>query len=324
MLDPFRDPPTWDAVTALLDVIAPGSAVLTIDPVPGLFRSATHRVDARMANGRILHIAIRRYAENSEHDPRERAVRQFRILTLMHEHGIPVVRPLYLDDEGSLLGAPGIATMRAPGQPNLLPEDPPAWAEAMGRMLARIHRVPCDETIRDTLPYANAESTRFLHVDALPEELAAHPDGPLVWQTVRDLLPTQAQAPSAITHMNYWPGNVYWDDDGEISAVVDWEEVSYGDPGIDVAHCRMALSLTGRSQSADEFLAAYEDEAGHPVVNLGLWELAAAAGAMPNLTWGMDEVQRQRELVPHMTMTPESVCEAFRHFIAGAMRRAGF
>jgi aminoglycoside phosphotransferase (APT) family kinase protein len=323
MLDPFQTPPSWDAVTALLDVIAPGSTPLTIDPVPGLFRSATHRVDVRLANGRILHLVIRRYVDDSDHSPRERAQRQYHALGLLHDHGIPVARPLYLDDEGSLLGAPGIAVVQMPGDANLSPEDPVTWARALAIMLARIHAVPCDETTRNTLPYANAETTWFAREESIPEAMAAHPDGPPVWQKVRDLLPTQAQAPSAITHMNYWPGNVLWDD-GSVSAVIDWEEVAYGDPGIDVAYCRMAMHVSGKTHAADEFLAAYEAETGRPVANLGLWELAAAARTMPDPAWAVDIVQSQPAMSPNMLLTPESIREGLRHFVAGAMRRAGF
>jgi len=42
----------------------------------------------------------------------------------------------------------------------------------------------------------------------------------------------------------------------------------------------MDMILKGLSQAADEFLRVYEAASGHPLVNLGFWELAAAARPM--------------------------------------------
>ena len=41
---------------------------------------------------------------------------------------------------------------------------------------------------------------------------------------------------------------------GDITAVVNWEDSGYGDPGVDVAYCRMELFLEGMNDAADEFL----------------------------------------------------------------------
>jgi aminoglycoside phosphotransferase (APT) family kinase protein len=84
-------------------------------------------------------------------------------------------------------------------------------------------------------------------------------------------------------------GNVLWEA-GEISAVLDWEEAACGDPVIDVAYARMNMYLMGLPEAADEFLHAYEGETGHPVENLAIWEMAAAARPMDDLeAWNMDQ-----------------------------------
>jgi aminoglycoside phosphotransferase (APT) family kinase protein len=50
--------------------------------------------------------------------------------------------------------------------------------------------------------------------------------------------------------------------------VVDWEEASCGDPGIDVGYCTMELAIMGLLDEAAEFLQTYETATGHPVPNL--------------------------------------------------------
>jgi aminoglycoside phosphotransferase (APT) family kinase protein len=109
-------------------------------------------------------------------------------------------------------------------------------------------------------------------------------------------------------HIDYWPGNVLWHR-GHIAAIVDWEEAAYGDPGIDVAYCRMELALSGMGHVADAFLRAYEAQRGRQVENLAFWELAAAARPM---------------FSPEVRITESPAREAFRRFIAGARERASY
>jgi aminoglycoside phosphotransferase (APT) family kinase protein len=108
--------------------------------------------------------------------------------------------------------------------------------------------------------------------------MRAHLDGMMVWQNVHDLWPDIQRVQPALVHIDYWPGNVLWEHD-RITAVVDWEEAAYGDPGIDVAYLRMNMFLEGQDQAASEFLNVYEAERGS-VANRAFWELAAAARPM--------------------------------------------
>jgi aminoglycoside phosphotransferase (APT) family kinase protein len=80
-------------------------------------------------------------------------------------------------------------------------------------------------------------------------------------------------------HIDYWSGNILWHEN-EISAVIDWEEASYGDPACDVAYARMNMVLMSLPEAADEFLRVYESETGSKIKNLGFWELAACVRPM--------------------------------------------
>lgn len=146
-------------------------------------------------------------------------------------------------------------------------------------MLARIHAIPCEEASRDYLLDAHAETTWFLRSGTVPDYMLAHPDGRAVWQAVRDGLATLEPVPPGLVHIDYWSGNILWDGD-RISTVLDWEEAAYGDPGYDVAYCRMDMVLSGMCAVADLFLKAYEAETGRRMTNLHIWELASAARPM--------------------------------------------
>jgi aminoglycoside phosphotransferase (APT) family kinase protein len=308
MTDQCRDLLSEESARALLDVIVPGSVVLTIDSLPGSFSNYTHLVGARSADGSDFRVVVRRYAVFGSYDRGEKARREFKTLELCQEYGIPAPRPLYLDEEGAILGIPGIVTDHVPGEMVLSPGGPLDCARTMATVLAKIHSVSGDARAQSFLLDANAEATWFARSEAVPDYMAAHSDGAAVWQAVRDLLPDVQPVPPMLVHIDYWLGNVLWDR-GRITAVVDWEEAACGDPGIDVAYCRMDMFLNGMGpQVADEFLTVYEAEMGQRVANLGFWELAAAARPMFN---------------PAGWIAEPLVQERFGQFIADARRRAG-
>src|SRR5258706_15701512 len=139
--------------------------------------------------------------------------------------------------------------------------------------------------------------------------MQAQPGGALAWEIAHDLSPRRAAVPAAFVHTDYYPGNILWDQ-GRITAVIDWEEASFGDPAADVAYCRMDMFLTGMHQAADEFLRLYEAATGRPVANLGFWELAAAARPMNHPS------------ARRITEPPAK--ERLQQFLADAMERANY
>jgi aminoglycoside phosphotransferase (APT) family kinase protein len=306
VMDHDRDAPSEKAVLALLQVIAPGSTLSAIRPLAGSYSNYTHLIEYDFAAGTHTRIVVRRYAESGG-DRAGKAHREFKTLVLLQEHGVPAPNPLYLDGDGALLGSPGIVTGYVPGEQIYAPPDPSSWARALATMLTRIHSIPCDATTQRTLMDANSEAIWFLRSGVVPAYMSAYPDGARLWQAVYDLLPHIRQVSPRLVHLDYWPGNVLWAQD-RITAVVDWEEAAYGDPGIDVAYCRMNMSLDGMDRAADEFLRAYEARMGQ-VVNLGFWEIAAAARPMIDPEgW---------------KITGSPARERFRQFIANAKKRAG-
>ncbi len=274
------DPPSPDSLQALLETLQPGSKFSAIHTLEGDFSNSTHLVDARAPDGRLFQMVTRRYAIFGDYDRGEKARREFKTLQLVKSHGLPAPEPLYLDDTGTILGSPGIVTRFMPGRLILAPPYPAQWAETLARMLARIHSIPIHASDSSFLLDANSEALWFVRSkEAMPEYISAHPKGSAVWQAVTAYLPRQTSVEPALVHIDYWSGNILWEQD-RISAIVDWEEASQGDPAIDVAYCRMEMFLIGMKEAADTFLRTYEQETGKPVANLGLWELAAAVRPM--------------------------------------------
>jgi aminoglycoside phosphotransferase (APT) family kinase protein len=270
------------ATLALLGEMIPGSTLCAIRPVKGEFYNRQFYLDARSKEGEDLHFVVKLYQGESDFCVR-RARAEDRALRWLHLHHRPVPEPVFLDDTGALLGGPGLVTRFLPGSPILDPPYPPDWGRQMALTLASIHAYPCDASARAFLRDANREGLWFRRSGSIPAWMAADPDGWLVWEAIERLLPPREETLPRLCHTDFWGGNVLCLE-GKITAVVDWEEAAYGDPGMDVAYCYMNLLLSGSDQdavpAAEEFLSTYISVTGGLVANLTLWKFAAAARPM--------------------------------------------
>lgn len=274
--------PSPESLQSLLEIIEPDSEFIAIHSLEGDFSNSTHLVEGKTFDGSLFQVVTRRYAIFGDYDRGEKARREFKTLQLLKNYGSPVPEPLYLDDTGEILGSPSIVTKFMPGKLIMAQPYPAQWSEILAKTLASFHTLPITTSDTSFLLDGNREVLWFLKSrDSVPEYISSHPKGMTLWKAITDYLPKQIKVEPSLVHIDYWSGNILWDK-GVISAVVDWEEAAQGDPGIDVAYCRMDMILCGMGEAADEFLAVYEKETDKPVSNLGFWELAAAVRPMFN------------------------------------------
>lgn len=300
--------PSSDTVKSILDAVRPAYIRFSIQPLAGSYSNHTHLVNIEFADSPSQQIVLRRYNE-ANGDCVGKARREFKALECLQTSGVPVPKPIYLDDAGKLFGSPGIVTEFVSGEAIDIVANPAQWVskvDRVARMLAKIHTTPIGAELMPVLMDANREAAWFINGDTIPDFMTRHPDGAVVWQTVKELMPRRKAIDPALLHVDCWSGNILWDE-GEIAAVVDWEEAAFGDAAIDVAYCRMELYLQGLDAAAETFLQVYEKEVGQLVANLGLWELTAAARPMLDVDgW----------------FTRPMMHEQFRRFIADAKARA--
>ncbi len=302
--------------TRIINQIEGSGKLKQIRPLPGSFSNETTLIVYETAVG-PKQIVLRRYAVFGSYDRGEKAEREFKTLALLRQHHIPAPTPLLLDKSGDSLGSPGIVTSFVPGQQVILPSDQTTWITELAKTLARIHAIPLASE-KAFLLNGNEEVTWFLNGGHVTEKMSAHPDGTAVWHAVHDLLPIIQPVPPALMHVDYWTGNILWQNQ-RIAAVLDWEEASFGDPAYDVAYLRHELAMLGGKTLADAFLAAYVQANGCPVANLAFWELAAAARFMPDPEGMIPEWQALQAGAYEIT----AVRQNFRDFLASALKRAG-
>ena len=222
--------------------------------------------------------------------------REYRLLSALHPLGFPVPEPLALCDDAEVIGAIFYVMEMAKGRPyanGALPDFDPATRRRMYEQLvdtlAELHNIdPVAAYLGDFGKpgnYFERQVTRWTRqyrdseTDYLPEMerlIAFLPES----------LPEQSR--TSIVHGDYRIDNVVFDGDGTLSAVLDWELATLGDPLADFSYLAMqwampadgAAGLAGLDLPAlgipalDEIVTRYSERSGVPIVDRLDWYFA--------------------------------------------------
>jgi aminoglycoside phosphotransferase (APT) family kinase protein len=300
-----------EKLAALLNHIAPGSQVQAAETLNLGFSNRSFRLKVIHPDASESIYVVKRYSDQdhvSGQSPAARADFEFKTLALLRHSGIPCPSPIFFDAQGTIFGTPILVTHHIPGEQILAHPANPLWAaqaSTVAAFLAKIHTLPCPVELSAFLPNATTQATWFLTQKAIPDYVQAHPDGNALWHILRQELPKMKLTDQGLVHGDYWSGNMLWDA-GQLRAVLDWENVAFGEPGFDIAYCRMEMIIDGMDSAAESFLKTYESIVGKPVANLGFCELAVA-------------VQPMWQRAPYLRISPYQ--ERFREFISNAKQR---
>lgn len=302
-------------ICSALQIIDPGSTLVSAIPLAGSFTNSAHSVEAITRTGTPFRVVVRRYVPfNGNRSSKART--EFRGLTLLRHSDVPAPEPLYLDEKGDVLGMPGIVMTWMEGRHVIDSSDPISYARRLAQMLARIHSVPFTEQDRPFLLDANPDTLWFLANDNVPDFMAAHELGTQVWHAVKEITEQMPFTLPVFSHCDFQPGNILWDGDS-ISAVVDWEEAAYADPAMDLGYTRMNLALRGMHRGGHCLVQEYEAEMGRRTDNLAQWELAASVRRMPDPA----RVLPNWDTLGNHGRTPRSTREDLRVFIQNVLQR---
>lgn len=178
--------------------------------------------------------------------PDDLFVEQYRIMQVMHETAcVPVARPLWLEEDASLLGSPFFVMEKKTGRVpvSIPPYSESAWffessPEQRHRMwengvrnLALIQKAPMErlgflkgpEHAREGL---DQEFDKYTRVVAWIQEDRPWPVVERGLARLKDLWPDNR--PAGIVWGDARIGNMMFNDDGEVVAVMDWEQPSLG------------------------------------------------------------------------------------------------
>lgn len=204
------------------------------------------------------------------------ALPQFAALRALEHSNVPVPRAFWWSDDVTILGAPffvselvsGVAPVPWGGAGSGFEE---GYRRRIGSQfvsaLAALHRQPWQgQGFDDGVTRDNAAARQLDFWEQAGERWALRPY-PMLHKALRWLRGNLPQAPCvSLVHGDYRLGN-FLEEDGQITAILDWELVHPGDPHEDLGWAflpqyAMGSGLVCRLVARDEFIAQYERESG--------------------------------------------------------------
>jgi aminoglycoside phosphotransferase (APT) family kinase protein len=282
-------PPAIEQAVAALE---PGGRLVSVRALTGGVSANVFGLEIATADARHRRVVFRQHrAEFKQHD-RTVTAKEHALLTALHREGLAVPEPYLFDDAGAAT-APYLLMEWVDGSTDVAADDLPRALDQMARFLVDLHAL--DDGSRPLAELAPIEDPRAAVVPYLPST-----DGGrevLASLAARDI--TQRQNRRVVVHGDFWPGNVIWRD-GQLAAVIDWEDASLGDPLADLATARVELLCQYGAEAMERFTTAYltkyEDAIGPLLVeSLPVWELYVSAAALATMgEWGLDPADEAR------------------------------
>lgn len=223
---------------------------------------------------------------------------EFRVLEVASRAGVRVPEPIGFCEDPAVLGAPFGLTAYRPGTalgPKVVKDqrlggDRLALARTLGRELAKVHQIrpPVPELDFLGVPARDPARAEVARLRAALDRLGvARPA--LEW----GLRYADVHAPPCpevrLLHGDFRTGNYLLDEDG-LSAILDWEFATFGDPMADLGWFTAECWRFGRPDleaggigPRDAFYGGYEELSDHPVRDQAVryWEL------MAHIRWGV-------------------------------------
>ncbi|GCE07398.1 hypothetical protein KDAU_47270 [Dictyobacter aurantiacus] len=276
--------------------------VKKIDPVGTLLDSRELKggvsaqvtvLEARLAAGEMKKMIVRRHGANDLRRNPQIAADEFRLLRALHNAGLAVPEPYYLDQSGEIFATPYVVIEYVEGETILAPAQAPAPIPQMAAHLASIHALDAARLNLSFLP--DMQQIWSERLQTPPAAL----DVTLSEGRIRDALnaiwPPLQHNPPALLHGDFWPGNMLWQD-GQLAAVVDWEDAALGDPLADLGNSRLEILWAFGREAMEEFTRCYQVLRTIDYSNLPVWDLCAALRPAGQLSTWIADPDKERRL----------------------------
>ena len=288
----------------LIQVHFPESTVTGIERLTGGVSADVHRVD--LDNGGAPRSVVVR--EHGERHGGHSASTEFALLQALHESAVLVPKPLALDTSKTILEHDCLVIEYIAGDSGFPSAEVNHYLARAADTLAGIHKT--------VLPGLSALPELPDRLEPLPEVFDYWPEGEQ-WQQLKRFLqqhdwPLFSGAHSLL-HGDFWPENLLWKN-GELAAVLDWEDAAVGDPLSDLAASRVEFRYRFGQQGMQIFTGAYSRHQTIDSTRLALWQIYVSAASQHFMCdWGLPV-----ERVQHMrTVALSTIKEAGEALMSG-------
>jgi aminoglycoside phosphotransferase (APT) family kinase protein len=230
------------------NAVGRGARVIRVRRLRNASAAAMHAVDVELGDA-VHRLVLRRWARTDIAPDPFVVENEAAVLTLLEASDVPSPRFVASDAAADECDAPALLMTRLPGHDEVAPSNVSSWLDGLAAVLRVIHetRVP---------------ATAELFMDYTPWNLDM--EEPPEWSPRRDLWKRAREVVSAgipshapvLCHRDFHPGNVLWRRH-RVAGVVDWTHACCGPASVDVAHCRVNLTVLYGLDVANEFARRY-------------------------------------------------------------------
>lgn len=275
----------------LIHRINPQSRLLRTWQLTGGVSAEVTALEIEDVDGQRQKLLARRHgAIDLSHNPHI-ARDEFRLLQVAHAHGLIAPKPYYVDEQCDIFPTPVIIIEYIEGDTHFAPANLAGYLLQAATQLARIHSVASSPE----LAFLPAQGRGF---GSRPATLDASLSEGRIRDTLESAVPASHLNRPVLLHGDYWPGNLLWNN-GQLVAVIDWEDAKRGDPLADVANARLEFLFAFGIDAMNDFTSQYQSMTSIDFANLPYWDLCAALGPCSRIsTWGLpaetEQAMRQR------------------------------
>jgi aminoglycoside phosphotransferase (APT) family kinase protein len=285
----------------------PQSKLLRTWELKGGVSAQVTALKIEQSDGKIKKLIVRRHgAVDLKHNPHI-AADEFKLLQLLQSVGMATPKPYHLDQSCEIFSTPYLVIEFIEGKPEFAPSHVTDFIFQLAKNLVKIHSVDGSKLDVSFLPQQEEihdEKLRERHTK-VDESL----DERHIRDAVESVWPLPRRNTSVLLHGDFWPGNILWRD-GQLVAVIDWEDAQVGDPLADVANSRLEILWAFGINAMQSFTDQYQSMSTIDFTNLPYWDLYAALRSATQIAeWGLEKT------------TEKSMREAHSWFIAQAFEK---
>ena len=271
----------------VIQKIDPQSKLLCIWELKGGISARVMALEIEKPGGQAQKMIVRQYGEAKLKSIPQVAASEFELLRLLQAFGLAVPAPYYLDESGEIFSTPYIVIEYVEGKTEFAPAHLDDFIFQLASYLSRLHAVDCSHL---DLSFLEQQEKRVAEkLRERPTNIMESVDERQIRDVLEAVWPLPQRNPSVLLHRDFWPGNILWKD-GQLVAVIDWENAALGDPLADVANMRREMLWAFGIDGMRRFTHQYQALTTIDFTHLPYWDLCAALRTTSQLAgWETDD-----------------------------------
>ncbi|HEV2653324.1 MAG TPA: phosphotransferase, partial [Ktedonobacteraceae bacterium] len=266
-LNELQEDQKFERVVQKMD---PQSTLLRTWKLKGGVSAQITALEMKRADGQTEKMIVRQYGERDLKDNPHIAADEFKLLHLLHPIGITAPIPYHLDQSGEIFSKPYIVIEYIEGETKFTSSSIQSLLLQLAIHLSRIHQIDGSQPCVSFLPKIEKRHAQKLR--ERPKDVDEALDEGRIRDVLEAVWPIPQRNALALLHGDFWPGNVLWKD-GQLVAIIDWEDAALGDPLADVANSRLEILWAFGGDAMQRFTQQYQSVTTIDFTHLPYWDL---------------------------------------------------